>query len=43
MNNVTEQEATDTILKTTVENPVIDISQLKKSFGSQEILKDITL
>ena len=43
MNNVTEQEATDTILKTTVENPVIDISKLKKSFGSQEILKDITL
>lgn len=43
MNNVTEQEITDTVLKTTVENPVIDIRQLKKSFGSQEILKDITL
>lgn len=43
MNNVTEQDITDTVLKTTVENPVIDIRQLKKSFGSQEILKDITL
>ena len=43
MNNVTEQEGRDTILKTTVENPVIDIRQLKKSFGNQEILKDITL
>jgi phospholipid/cholesterol/gamma-HCH transport system ATP-binding protein len=43
MSNVTEQETADTVLKTTVENPVIDISQLKKSFGSQEILKDITL
>jgi phospholipid/cholesterol/gamma-HCH transport system ATP-binding protein len=43
MNNVTEQEQRDIILKTTVENPVIDIRQLKKSFGNQEILKDITL
>ncbi len=43
MNNVTKQEAADTKLKTTVENPVINIRQLKKSFGSQEILKDITL
>ena len=43
MNNVTEQEGTNTITKTTIENPVIDIRQLKKSFGSQEILKDITL
>ncbi|HLP36770.1 ABC transporter ATP-binding protein [Lacibacter sp.] len=43
MNNVTEQDITNTVLKTTVENPVIDIRQLKKSFGSQEILKDITL
>lgn len=43
MNNVTEQDITDTVPKTTVENPVIDIRQLKKSFGSQEILKDITL
>jgi len=43
MNNVTEQEGRDILLKTTVENPVIDIRQLKKSFGNQEILKDITL
>jgi phospholipid/cholesterol/gamma-HCH transport system ATP-binding protein len=43
MNNVTEQEGTGTITKTKVEKPVIDIRQLKKSFGSQEILKDITL
>jgi phospholipid/cholesterol/gamma-HCH transport system ATP-binding protein len=43
MNNVAEQEATEALLKKTVENPVIDIRQLKKSFGSQEILKDVTL
>lgn len=43
MKNVAEQEATEALLKTTVENPVIDIRQLKKSFGSQEILKDVTL
>ncbi|QNA43323.1 ABC transporter ATP-binding protein [Lacibacter sediminis] len=43
MSNVTEQDITNTLPKTTVENPVIDIRQLKKSFGSQEILKDITL
>lgn len=43
MSNVTEQEITDILPKTTVENLVIDIRQLKKSFGSQEILKDVTL
>ncbi len=43
MNNVTEQDATGTITKTIIEHPVIDIRQLKKSFGSQEILKDISL
>jgi phospholipid/cholesterol/gamma-HCH transport system ATP-binding protein len=44
MSNVTEQEITDILLpKTIVENPVIEIRQLKKSFGSQEILKDVTL
>lgn len=43
MNNVTQQEETTTITRATVENPVIDIRQLKKSFGPQEILKDVTL
>ena len=43
MNNVAAQEATDEITKTKVENPVIDISHLQKSFGHQEILKDISL
>jgi phospholipid/cholesterol/gamma-HCH transport system ATP-binding protein len=43
MSNVTEQERIDIITKTTVGNPVIDIRQLKKSFGPQEILKDVTL
>lgn len=43
MNNITEQGATDVITKTTMENPVIDVMHLKKSFGSQEILKDISL
>jgi phospholipid/cholesterol/gamma-HCH transport system ATP-binding protein len=43
MSNVIQQEGTTTITKTTVENPVIDIRQLKKSFGPQEILKDVTL
>src|SRR5690349_13486483 len=43
MNNVTEQEVTDVLTKTKVNSPVIDIRQLKKSFGKQEILKDVTL
>ncbi|MEJ8844753.1 ATP-binding cassette domain-containing protein [Lacibacter sp. H375] len=43
MKNVAEQETTETLLTSRVENPVIDIRQLKKSFGSQEILKDVTL
>lgn len=43
MNNVTEQEGATTITRATVENLVIDIRQLKKSFGPQEILKDVTL
>jgi phospholipid/cholesterol/gamma-HCH transport system ATP-binding protein len=43
MNNITALKVTDTVAKKTVENPVIDINQLKKSFGGQEILKDITL
>ena len=43
MNNVAAQEGMDAITKTKVENPVIDISHLQKSFGHQEILKDISL
>ena len=43
MNNIAAQEGRDAITKTKVENPVIDISHLQKSFGHQEILKDISL
>ena len=43
MNNVTALNETDKTAKKTAENPVIEIHQLKKSFGGQEILKDITL
>jgi phospholipid/cholesterol/gamma-HCH transport system ATP-binding protein len=44
MNNVTELNKTETpAAYKTVENPVIDIKQVKKSFGAQEILKDISL
>lgn len=43
MNNITEQEDVGTITNRPIDQPVIDIKHLKKSFGSQEILKDITL
>jgi phospholipid/cholesterol/gamma-HCH transport system ATP-binding protein len=43
MNNIAAQEVMDAITEIKVENPVIDISHLQKSFGNQEILKDISL
>lgn len=43
MNNITAQEAANAITHTKVEQPVIDVQHLQKSFGSQEILKDISL
>ncbi len=43
MNNITEQEDVGTITNRSIDQPVIDIKHLKKSFGSQEILKDVTL
>jgi phospholipid/cholesterol/gamma-HCH transport system ATP-binding protein len=43
MNNVVKLTTTENPAHESVDNPVIDIKQLKKSFGAQEILKDITL
>jgi phospholipid/cholesterol/gamma-HCH transport system ATP-binding protein len=42
--NQTETETiTNTILKTTSDQPVIEINNLKKSFGEQEVLKNVSL
>lgn len=42
-NNITALEETQTFTTTKVEHPVITVSHLKKSFGHQEILKDVSL
>jgi phospholipid/cholesterol/gamma-HCH transport system ATP-binding protein len=43
MNNVTEAKVKDTLPAATADKLVIDVRNLQKSFGKQEILKDISL